>query len=231
MAHEVYLYGDFNNWNPWEYQANKDQYGIWELRIKKKIEPFSLLKARVKLADGNMADRIPAWINYVKQNEHDAFDGAYFVPSYKFKHENPQWDNTNLKVYECHVGMSGIEPKIYTYKHFRENVVDRVVDLGYNAIQLMAIAEHPYYGSFGYHVSNFFAASSRFGTPDELKELIDYAHSKNLKVLMDIVHAHAVKNTMEGLNMWDGTDYQYFHALPKGYHTAWDSRIFDYSKY
>ena len=109
--------------------------------------------------------------------------------------------------------------------------MDRISKLGYNVIQFMGILEHPYYGSFGYHVSNFFAVSSRFGSPKDFKELVDYAHSKGIKVLIDLVHAHAATNTLEGINFWDGTDYQYFHSLPKGRHELWDSRIFDYGKY
>jgi 1,4-alpha-glucan branching enzyme len=94
----------------------------------------------------------------------------------------------------------------------------------------MAVQEHPYYGSFGYHVSNFFAVSSRFGTPDELKELIDIAHQNGLAVIMDLVHSHAVKNEIEGLNRFDGTLYQYFHSGSRRNHPAWDSLCFNYSK-
>jgi len=121
--------------------------------------------------------------------------------------------------------------KVGSYLEFAQTVLPRAARLGYNAIQLMAVMEHPYYGSFGYHVSNFFAASSRFGTPEELKSLIDTAHGLGIVMLLDVVHSHAVKNTQEGLNLFDGTDYQYFHAGPRGQHVAWDSLLFDYSKY
>ena len=73
--------------------------------------------------------------------------------------------------------------------------------------------------------------SSRFGTPEALKKLIDTAHGMGVRVLMDIVHSHAVKNTQEGLNKFDGSDHQYFHGGPKGQHVAWDSLLFDYAKY
>jgi 1,4-alpha-glucan branching enzyme len=142
----------------------------------------------------------------------------------------PGWPGA-LRVYEAHVGMSSEEPKVASFKEFTENVLPRIASLHYNAIQLMAIQEHPYYGSFGYHVSNFFAVSSRFGTPDELKQLIDTAHSLGLKVIMDMVHSHAVKNINEGLNRFDGTDHQYFHAGARGQHVAWDSLCFDYAKF
>ena len=121
--------------------------------------------------------------------------------------------------------------RVGTFEEFTANVLPRIKELGYNAIQLMAIMEHPYYGSFGYHVSNFYAVSSRFGTPEELKKLIDTAHGMGLLVIMDLVHSHSVKNVQEGLNRFDGTDFQYFHAPPRGLHAAWDSLLFDYSKY
>src|SRR5205807_8361653 len=160
------------------------------------------------------------------------FSGQYWNPPepYQFKNAAPK-PRGGLRIYEAHVGMAEEEPKVGTFKEFTANILPRIADLGYNAVQLMAILEHPYYGSFGYHVSSFFAVSSRFGTPEELKELIDTAHGLGIVVLLDIVHSHAVKNTAEGLNLFDGTEFQYFHAGPRGHHIAWDSMLFDYSKY
>ena len=126
--------------------------------------------------------------------------------------------------------MGGNAERVSTYEEFRQNVLPRVDALGYNCIQIMAIQEHPYYGSFGYHVSSFFAASSRFGTPEELKALIDDAHGRGIAVIMDLVHSHAVKNEQEGLGNFDGTPYQYFHAGSRREHPAWDSLCFDYQK-
>ena len=119
---------------------------------------------------------------------------------------------------------------MHTYAEFRDNVLPRIKEAGYDTVQLMAVMEHPYYGSFGYHVSSFFAASSRFGTPDDLKSLIDTAHSMGLRVIMDLVHSHSVQNERDGLSRFDGTDYQYFHSGSKGWHPAWGSRCFDYGK-
>jgi 1,4-alpha-glucan branching enzyme len=120
--------------------------------------------------------------------------------------------------------------KVGTYTEFKDNILPRIKKEGYNAIQIMAIAEHPYYGSFGYHVSNFFAASSRFGTPEELKALIDEAHTQGIAVIMDIVHSHAVKNELEGLGNFAGDGSQYFHSGPRREHNQWDSLCFDYGK-
>src|SRR5213076_1399079 len=149
------------------------------------------------------------------------FSGQFWDPAepYAFRNPTPPAPR-DLRIYESHVGMATEEGKVGSFESFARDVLPRIAALGYNAIQLMAVMEHPYYGSFGYHVSNFFAVSSRFGTPEELKELVDTAHGMGLKVIMDLVHSHAVKNLFEGLNRFDGTDFQYFHAGDRGEHVA-----------
>ena len=124
-----------------------------------------------------------------------------------------------LLIYERHIGMAEEKEGVGTYREFKDLLLPRITADGYNCIQIMAIQEHPYYGSFGYHVSSFFAPSSRFGTPEELKELIDAAHEMGLAVIMDIVHSHAVKNVVEGLGALDGTRYQYFNEGARGEHS------------
>ncbi|MXQ82054.1 hypothetical protein E5288_WYG012488 [Bos mutus] len=148
----------------------------------------------------------------------------------KFKHSKPKKPK-GLRIYESHVGISSYEGKIASYKHFTCNVLPRIKDLGYNCIQLMAIMEHAYYASFGYQITSFFAASSRYGTPEELKELVDTAHSMGITVLLDVVHSHASKNSEDGLNMFDGTESCYFHYGPRGTHLLWDSRLFAYASW
>ncbi len=219
---------------------NRDEFGIWSVFLPDetyaaRLVHGSLVKVFVAASNQSM-DRIPAYIRRVVQDRHShEFTGQYWEPPvpFKFQHRSPGRHGIKggLRIYEAHIGMAQEEGKVGTYEEFTQNVLPRVARLGYNAIQLMAIMEHPYYGSFGYHVSNFFAASSRFGTPEQLKQLIDTAHSQGILVLLDIIHSHSVKNTHEGLNMFDGTDYQYFHAGPRGQHAAWDSLLFDYSKY
>ncbi|CAD5330718.1 unnamed protein product [Arabidopsis thaliana] len=180
-------------------------------------------------------DSIPAWIKFSVQAPGEIpFNGIYYDPpeeeKYVFKHPQPKRPKS-LRIYEAHVGMSSTEPMVNTYANFRDDVLPRIKKLGYNAVQIMAIQEHSYYASFGYHVTNFFAPSSRCGTPEELKSLIDRAHELGLVVLMDIVHSHASKNTLDGLNMFDGTDAHYFHSGPRGYHWMWDSRLFNYGSW
>ena len=149
---------------------------------------------------------------------------------YRFEHRSPV-PATALRIYESHVGMASEHGRVGTYDEFTRDVLPRIRRLGYNAVQLMAVMEHPYYGSFGYHVSNLFAVSSRSGTPEELKHLIDTAHGLGIVVLLDVVHSHAIKNTQEGLAYFDGTDHQYFHTGGRGEHSAWDSKLYDYSKF
>lgn len=176
---------------------------------------------------------MPAWIKYVTQDlsVSPVYDARFWSPApsekYKFQHSRPQKPES-IRIYEAHVGISSPEQRVTTYEEFTENVLPRIKDLGYNAIQLMAIMEHAYYASFGYQVNSFFAASSRYGTPEGLKKLVDTAHKMGIVVLLDVVHSHASKNVLDGLNQFDGTDHQYFHSGGKGNHDLWDSRLFNY---
>ena len=238
-AHSLSLIGDFNDWHRDANTMSVDEYGIWHLFLPDKdyterLTHGSRVKVHVNSALGGH-DRIPTYIQRVIQESETEFTGQYWSPpnAYQWKNASPQHDSNTegLRIYEAHIGMAQADEKVGTFAEFTQNVLPRIVDLGYNTIQLMAIMEHPYYASFGYHVSNFFAVSSRFGTPEDLKELIDTAHGMGLLVIMDVVHSHAVKNINEGLNRFDGTDHHYFHAGAKGEHIAWDSLCFDYSKY
>jgi len=237
-ALQLRVIGDFNHWNTFGNPMVRDQYGVWSLFLPDdvygdKLVHGSKVKVHVVTESGSTMDRIPAYIRRVVQDPNTRdYAGQFWDPPtpFVFRHPVPAVKG-GLRIYEAHVGMASEQPRICTFTEFTRNVLGRISRTGYNAVQLMAIMEHPYYGSFGYHVSNFFAVSSRFGTPEELKELIDVAHGLGLRVLLDVVHSHSVKNTLEGLNGFDGTDFQYFHAGPRGQHYAWDSLLFDYSKY
>ena len=233
-AREIFLIGTFNNWQASDqYRFYRLEYGNWEIRLKEgSIAHGDKYKLLVRW-EGGEGERIPAWCNRVVQDpETKVFDAQVWIPSKPYKWKNPLPDLTDFQplIYEGHVGMATEEYKVGSYAEFREKVLPHVVRGGYNTLQLMAIQEHPYYGSFGYHVSNFFAASSRFGTPEELKELIDEAHGYGVAVIMDIVHSHAVKNENEGLGKLDGNPAQFFHGDHRREHVAWDSLCFDYGK-
>lgn len=229
----IYLVGSFNNWEEQKkYAFQPVGHGIWEL----KLEPDDLHHGDLYALSMHWAidagKRVPAWANYVVQDpETHIFNAKVWYPDNKYQWKNDFNGLTESPlIYEAHIGMAGEEETVHTYNEFREKILPRIKANGYNTVQLMAIPEHPYYGSFGYHVSSFFAPSSRFGTPDDLKCLIDDAHGMGMAVIMDIVHSHAVKNEVEGLGRYDGTRYQFFHEGGKGEHPAWDSYIFNYGK-
>jgi 1,4-alpha-glucan branching enzyme len=234
-ATDIYLVGDFNEWKEQAKYRLKPikNSGDWELRLNENdIHHGDLYKMRVHW-NGGEGERIPAWAQRVVQDDNTKiFSAQVWNPEIKYVFKKQKFKpNVNpLLIYECHIGMSQDAEKVGTYRDFQDNVLPRIIKDGYNCIQIMAIQEHPYYGSFGYHVSSFFAASSRFGTPEELKELIDTAHQHGIAVIMDIVHSHAVKNEVEGLGNIAGDPNQYFYPGDRRDHPAWDSLCFDYGK-
>ncbi|MBR2179878.1 MAG: alpha amylase C-terminal domain-containing protein [Selenomonadaceae bacterium] len=234
-ATAIYLIGDFNDWKEEEaYRlAEIPGTGNWEITLPEKaMKHGDFYKMKVHW-NGGSGERIPAWARRVVQDEQTKiFSAQVWNPEqpYKWNVDDFKPDVDPLLIYECHVGMAQDAEKVGTYKEFKENILPRVKADGYNAIQVMAIQEHPYYGSFGYHVSSFFAPSSRFGTPEELKDLVDTAHSMGIAVIMDLVHSHAVKNEVEGLGNLCGDPNQYFYPGARHEHPAWDSLCFDYGK-
>ena len=234
-ATAIYLVGDFNNWteDP-KYLAKRiEGTGNWELKLGNRAMKHGDLYKMHVYWDGGHGERIPAWAQRVVQDEQTKIFSAQvwnLETPYVWKKKKFRPVTSPLLIYECHVGMAQDAEKVGTYDEFRERVLPRIVADGYNCIQIMAIQEHPYYGSFGYHVSSFFAPSSRFGTPEQLKALIDAAHEQGIAVIMDIVHSHAVKNEVEGLGNLAGDPNQYFYPGDRHEHPAWDSLCFDYGK-
>ncbi|QPG73078.1 alpha-1,4-glucan branching enzyme [Brettanomyces nanus] len=234
--------GDFNNWEHDKHVMEKQDFGFFEITIPPNADgsPAIPHNSRVKvfftLPNGEKIARIPPYITRAtqppKEYKNPTFEARFWNPpvKYQFKNKRPALP-TSLKIYEAHVGISTPEPRVGTYKEFTKNLLPIIKDLGYNTVQLMSIMEHAYYASFGYQITSFYATSSRFGTPEDLMELIDTAHGLGLRVLLDVVHSHASKNVEDGLNMFDGTDYCYFHSGGKGTHDQWDSRLFNYGSY
>lgn len=233
-ATQIYLIGTFSNWKEDQaYAMTRLENGNWEIELPADVLHHGDLYKLIVHWNGGCGERIPAWATRVVQDAQTGiFNAQVWDPQtpYVFKTKNFKPATDPLLIYECHIGMAQQEEKVGTYNEFREKILPRVAKAGYNCIQVMAIQEHPYYGSFGYHVSNFFAASSRFGTPDELKELIDAAHALGIAVIMDIVHSHSVKNEVEGLANFAGDPNQYFYPGARREHPAWDSLCFDYGK-
>ena len=230
----IYLVGTFNDWQEKkEYEFTLLENGVWELQLDFNAIRHGDLYALSTHWTIDYGKRVPAWATRVVQDSTThIFNAQVWAPEnpYQWQIEKFERSGDPLLIYEAHIGMAGEEERVHTYNEFREKMLPRIKENGYNTIQLMAIPEHPYYGSFGYHVSSFFAASSRFGTPDELKHLIDEAHQLGIAVVMDLVHSHAVKNENEGLGKYDGTRFQFFHEGVKGEHPAWDSYCFNYGK-
>ncbi len=233
-AKEIYFIGDMTNWElDNDFKLTRIHNGIFELRVPlDRISHGDLYKLIIKW-DGGEGERIPSHAWYVVQDTHTKiFSAKVWEPEdgYVWKNLKTCAVPDPVLIYEAHIGMATEEERIGTYREFTENVLPKICEMGYNVIQLMAIQEHPYYGSFGYQVSSFFAPSSRFGNPDELKELIDTAHGLGMCVIMDIVHSHAAPNEVEGLSRFDGSLNLYFHKGERGVHPLWGSRCFDYSK-
>ncbi len=233
-ATDIVLIGDFTRWQEMaKYRLTRKENGVWELKLKPNDVNHGDLYKMIVYWEGGMGERIPAYANRVVQDEvSHIFSAQVWAPEtqYNWQIEEFKPNVSPLLIYECHIGMAQEREGVGTYVEFRDKVLPRIAQDGYNAIQIMAIQEHPYYGSFGYHVSSFYAPSSRFGTPEELKSLIDEAHRLGIAVIMDIVHSHAVKNEVEGLGRLDGSYNQYFYGDHRREHPAWDSLCFDYGK-
>lgn len=227
-AKRTWLVGDFNNWEN-NFELKQAYGGTWEISIPGMLPVGSRVKIKLLLPSGETVYRVPSYIMFAIPNERHELDGVIVQPKYDWKNKAPQLKEAPL-IYEAHIGVSTEEYKINSYKEFTRDVLPRIKKAGYNTIQLMAIMEHPLYASFGYQVSNFFAISSRFGQPEDLMELIDQAHGMGLRVLLDVVHSHAVKNIEDGLNYFDGTENQYFHEGERGNHPAWKTKLFNYGK-
>ncbi|MEG1933929.1 MAG: alpha amylase C-terminal domain-containing protein [Kiritimatiellia bacterium] len=233
-ATQLFLVGDFSDWKVLpEFEAVRlPGRDVFEWRgAAETLQHGQFYRLELRW-DGGRGERIPAYVRRVVQDEKNGlFAAQVWNPPKPYR-----WKKSFVRpaeaprIYEAHVGMAQEREGVGTYTEFAKNILPRIQKAGYNTVQLMGIMEHPYYGSFGYHVSSFFAASSRFGTPEELKAMVDTAHALGLAVIMDIVHSHAVKNERDGLSMFDGTPYQYFHDGSRGWHDAWDSRCFDYGK-
>lgn len=232
-ATRIIVRGDFTNWEERPGFVMKSKPGgAWELRLPAEALRHGDHYLLSMEWEGGRGDRVPAYARCVVQDEATGlFSAVVYAPErpYAFRHPSPPAPAMPL-VYESHVGMAQEEPKVGSFAEFRVKTLPRIAKASYNTIQLMAVMGHPYYGSFGYHVANFFAVAGRFGTPDEFKELVDAAHGLGLRVIIDLVHSHATRNEVEGLGRYDGSRTAFFHAGARGEHAAWDSLLFDYAK-
>lgn len=232
-AEAMYFTGDFNGWNRRACPMERKENGVFEVFLPgaDALKEGQRVSAIV-IHNGRELERIPVYANFVVQDQKTtAWNAAIHAPAEPFRWTDKSFKpQKNLFIYECHIGMAQEAGKVSSYNDFRQYTLPRVKALGYNTLQIMAVMEHPYYASFGYQVTNFYAASSKYGTPEELKALVNAAHELGIAVLLDVVHSHAAPNTREGINEFDGTDYQYFHGGSKGSHSAWGTKCFNYGK-
>jgi 1,4-alpha-glucan branching enzyme len=237
---QAFLIGEFNGWSN-DNPAVSEGFGRWRVDLPDKpdgtwaVQHKTQVRVRMEGESGNWFDRVPAFAKLAWQDTStNLFNGVFWEPPsadrYKFKHRRPPKPE-NLKIYEAHAGFASIHERVATWTEFKDDVLPRIKRLGYNCVQLMAVAEHAHYGSFGYHVTSFYAPTSRCGTPEELKEMIDAAHGHGIIVLMDLVHAHCSSNQIDGVAAQDGTDHCYTHGGAKGKQEQWDSSLFHYTKW
>eukprot|EP01089_Gocevia_fonbrunei_P013330 TRINITY_DN3399_c0_g1_i3.p1 TRINITY_DN3399_c0_g1~~TRINITY_DN3399_c0_g1_i3.p1 ORF type:complete len:365 (+),score=29.26 TRINITY_DN3399_c0_g1_i3:58-1152(+) len=244
-AKTVALVGNFNQWNTTSHPCIKNQFGVWTITLSQSdsslFTHLSEYKIYITTNTNQQAYKLSAWSQCISQPKSHVYylnkvllitNSIFLDPKYDYKFLSPNPPRpSSLVIYEAHIGMSSERPEISTYNEFRLKRLPYIKELGYNVIQLMAIMEHSYYASFGYQVTNFFAATNKFGTPNELKQLIDEAHKLGISVFLDIVHSHASSNVEDGINQLDGTNHHFFHDHPKGRHPVWQTRLFDYSKW
>ena len=232
-AYQLYLEGEFNGWNQTSHPLTRLEDGNWELYLEGDDALWDGCKVKT-VVDANLTrtEHLPLYTRRAVQNKsNNSFEAEVVDDKKAFPWTDQDFKGEDtLFIYEAHVGMAQEEGRVGTYREFADNTLPHIKEAGYNTIQLMAIMEHPYYGSFGYQVSNFYAASSWFGRPEDLKYLVNKAHEMGIRVLLDVVHSHAVKNTAEGINMFDGTEWQFFHSGPKGDHPACGTKCFNYGK-
>ncbi len=231
-AEAVFVMGDMNGWDPTSLELTNIGNGVFEIYLEGENSLYHGCKVKTVVKhEGRLLERIPLYARRVVQDPVTYAWTAEIIDEKPYKWKKRSFTPPkNLYIYECHIGMAQEKEAVGSFNEFTENILPRIKAAGYNTIQIMAIMEHPYYGSFGYQVSSFFAVSSRFGMPSDLKRLIDTAHTMGIAVLLDVIHSHAVKNTAEGINEFDGTPYQFFHAGPRGEHPAWDTKLFNYGK-
>jgi len=234
-ARRVWVFGEWDGWRRRFWEMSRDEFGVWTGYVHgSEVQVAPGMKYRLEVeGDGQSWDINQAYVKRVQQEPEGQFNSVVYKSDYEWRHPKMgKLDPTkqNLRIYEAHIGISGSEEKIHSYNYFRENILPRVKELGFNCVQLMAIPEHAYYGSFGYQVTNLFAPSSRFGTPDEFKALVDEAHRLQLRVLLDFCLSHASTNAMDGIGDNDRSGCQYFYPGERGYHKLWDSKIYDLTK-
>ncbi|MBC7704505.1 MAG: 1,4-alpha-glucan branching protein GlgB, partial [Rhodoferax sp.] len=237
-ARSVSIVGDFNHWNPEADRAyvRGDGSGLWELDIpgvvqgqSYKFAIFTHTGDCLEKADpfAVRAERAPATASIVWNSDDYAWNDAAWMERRRVSNAL----DAPMSVYEVHLGSwmrsgAGVMPD---YRSIAPLLTDYVRRLGFTHVELMPITEHPFYGSWGYQTTGYFAPTSRYGTPQDFKYLVDALHQDGIGVILDWVPSHFPADA-HGLALFDGT-HLYEHADPRqGFHPEWNSSIFNYGR-
>ena len=239
-AREVYVIGEFNNWNAYGYDMKKiSDGGIYDLFIPG-AKAGDMYKYLIISQSGEALYKADPYANQAQLRPETASIVAD-LSGYEWKDsewvEKKKTENhlkAPLSIYECHLGSwkkkdDGTEDGFYTYRELAPELAKYVTDMGYTHIELMGIAEYPYDGSWGYQVTGYYAPTARYGTPKDFMYFVDYMHEKGIGVILDWVPAHFPKDA-HGLANFDGSCVYEYADPRKGEHPDWGTKVFDYSK-
>jgi len=238
-ARDLYVMGDFNNWNKTSHRLYKrlDESGIWEGFIPA-TGNGTIYKYFIKGFNGQNIEKgdpfATRW-EHPPQTASIVWDTDYSWKDKSWLKKRPKLNALNqpMSVYEVHLGSWQRDPsepdRVLTYKEIANSLIPYVLEMGFTHVELMPIMEYPYFPSWGYQITGYFAASSRHGTPQELMYLIEELHKNNIAVILDWVPSH-FPGDAHGLYEFDGT-HLYEHAdMRKGFHPDWKSYIFNYDR-
>ncbi len=239
-ATAISVIGDFNQWQPNTHplMVRLDHSGIWEGFIPGFGE-FEKYKYHIHGFMGAQIDKGDPYARHWEKRPNTA--SVTFSTNYKWQDDS--WMKTRKKhnslqapwtVYEVHLNSwmrpdKNNEETYNTYAQIEEKLVPYVKEMGFTHVELMPVMEHPFDGSWGYQGAGYFAPSSRFGTPDEFKQLVDAFHREGIGVILDWVPSHFPYDS-HGLFMFDGTHTYEYADMRKGYHPDWNSYIFNYKR-
>lgn len=238
-ATRISVIGDFNQWDGRRHQMrSRGSSGVWELFVPHLREGM-LYKFEIRTQKGTLLTKADPFAFRFEQRPKTA---AVIHDIEHFQWTDRKWMTLRAKnnpltqplsIYEVHLGSwrRRVEEdnRWLTYREAVDELIPYVKDTGFNAIEFLPLAEHPFDGSWGYQVTGYYAATSRFGTPDDLMYLVDQCHQKNLAVILDWVPAHFPRDAY-ALEYFDGT-HLYEHADPrKGVQRDWDTLIFNYGR-
>ena len=239
-AKEVYVIGEFNDWNESSSKMERLGEGGIYATFLTGVKEGQMYKYMLVLEDGTKLYKADPYANYAEMRPGTA-SKVYDLNHFKWTdkkwmtdREKKDMNKEPVSIYECHIGSwmkhpDGTEDGFYTYRQFADRIVEYLKDIPYTHIELMGIAEYPFDGSWGYQVTGYYAPTSRYGTPDDFRYLIDTLHKHNIGVILDWVPAHFPRDA-HGLAEFDGTCLYEHPDKRLGEHPDWGTKIFNYSK-